>query len=401
MAFFSPEPLPWDATAAGPVSLEGALHQKMALRFTANLAIAPAGEGAPVRGQITAAYTASSGILDLGRSTLTLPSSRADFSGAFGRELRVHFETHDLNDVLPVLGLSAAATPVKLENGAAIFDGIVTGKLDDPHIAGHLGVTRFSYEGRILDSLDAGVALSPSRVEAQNATVTRGSLRSQFQGSAGLNQWKADDSSPISGSGTIRNASITDLQALIAPAVLPPATVPATTPAARPPALPSGTLSGNGQFGGTLGSPTVTGDIDVAKGSYYDEPFDRFTAHVSYAGQRVEVASGQISAGAKQVQLSAAFDHVPDHFDAGHLRFRVATNVLPLNEIRTMEKARPGVQGTVQLSASGEVDSSPAAAGQPGFRITDLHADLSGKGLQLGGQAIGDTHLLPAHKARC
>ena len=404
LAFFSPEPLPWDATASGPVSLEGALHQKMALGLSANLAIAPAGEGAPVHGQITAAYRAQSGILDLGRSTLTLPSSRADFSGAFGRELRVHFETRDLNDVLPVLGMSAAATPVKLENGAAIFDGTVTGKLDNPQIAGHLGVTRFSYSGRILDSLDAGVALSPSHVDVQNATVTRGPLRSQFQASAGLNQWKADDNSPISGSGTIRNARITDLRALVAPvapvapAVLPPVTTaappPAIVPTARPSALlPTGTVGGNAQVGGTVGSPTVTGDIDIAKGSYYEEPFDRFTAHVSYAGRRAEIASGQISADARQVQLTATFDHVAGHFDAGHLRFRVATNVMPLNQIRTLEKARPGVQGTVQLSASGEVDIAPPAAGQPGFRIADLHADISGKGLQLNGQAFGDTHL--------
>jgi translocation and assembly module TamB len=389
LAFFSPEPLPWNATASGPVGLEGALHQKMALRLTANLAIAPASEGPPVHGQVNAAYTASSGILDLGRSILTLPSSRADFSGAFGRELRVHFETRDLNDVLPVLGLNAAGVPVKLENGAATFDGTVVGKLDNPQIAGHLGVTHFSYEARMLDSLDANVALSPGRAEMQNATVTRGPLRSQFQASAGLNQWKADDNSPISGGGTIRNASIADLQALVAPPVL----TQATAPAARGPELPSGTLSGNAQFGGTVGSPTVTGDIDVAKGSYYEEPFDRFTAHVSYAGRRAEVASAQVSAGAKQVQLSATFDHAPDHFDAGHLRFGVATNAMPLHQIQTLVKARPGVQGTAQLSASGEVDISPAAAGQAGFRITDLHADLSGKGLRLEGQSFGDTHL--------
>jgi translocation and assembly module TamB len=383
-AFFSSEPLPWDAAAAGPVSLEGALGRKTELRVSGNLAVAPAGEGAPVHGQIAAAYTAANDTLDLGHSTLILPSSRADFSGVFGSALRVRFESRDLNDVLPVIGVSAADSPVKLENGAALFDGNVTGKLSNPQIAGHLAVSRFSYSGKILDSLDADVAVSPAHAQMQNATVARGAVRAQFQASLGLNQWKADDSSPITANGSIRNASITDLEALMGPA-------PATTPSA-PSSFPTGTLTGNAQVGGTVGSPTVTGDIDVAKGSFHEERFDRVTAHVSYAGRRAEVASGQITAGNKQVQLNATFDHVPDRFDAGRLRFRVATNVMPLNQIQTLNKARPGIQGTVQLSASGELDITQPAGG-PVFRIADLHADLSGKGLQLNGQPFGDTHL--------
>ncbi len=382
LAYFSPEPLPWDAAASGPVSLEGALHQKTALLLTADLAIGPAGTGAPVHGQITATYRASSEILDLGHSTLTLPSSQADFSGAYGRELRVHFETRDLNDVLPVLGLNAAATPVKLETGAAKFDGTVTGKLEDPQFAGHLGATGFSLLGRILDSVDGTVAVSANGAAMANATVSRGTLHAQFQGTVGLNQWKADDNSPISGSGTIRNAPIADLAALAEQG----GGIPANQ-------LPTGAVTTSAQVGGTVGSPTVSAEIEVAKGAYQDEPFDRFTAHFSYAGQRVEIASGEISAGTRQVQLSATFDRLAGRFDAGHLRFQLATNVMPLNQIRTLEKARPGLQGTVQLSAGGEVDIPPPAAGQPRFRITALHADLSGKGLQLTGQAFGDTHI--------
>ena len=88
----------------------------------------PAPGSAPVHGQITANYEARSEILDLGRSTLTLPSSRADFSGVYGRELRAHLETTDLNDLLPLLGQNANELPVKLQGGSAIFDGTVTGE---------------------------------------------------------------------------------------------------------------------------------------------------------------------------------------------------------------------------------------------------------------------------------
>ena len=58
----------------------------------------------PVTARSPPTTTRSSEILDLGRSTFTLPSSRADFSGVFGRELRAHLETTDLNDLLPLLG---------------------------------------------------------------------------------------------------------------------------------------------------------------------------------------------------------------------------------------------------------------------------------------------------------
>ena len=127
----------------------------------------------------------------------------------------MHAETRDLNDILPALGENAADFPVKLENGAAIFDGTVTGNLENPHFAGHLNVTRFSYERRIFDSLQADASASSASVEARNAALTQGTLRAQFQGSIGLSQWKIEESSSIAVSGTIRNADVTALAALL------------------------------------------------------------------------------------------------------------------------------------------------------------------------------------------
>src|SRR3954469_7230470 len=197
VALYSPEPLPWDGQGAGPVHLEGSLRRKSELRLTANLAVTPAGEGAPVHGQITASYDASSEILDLGRSTLTLPSSRADFSGAFGRVLRAHLETTDLNDLLPLLGQNANDLPVKLQGGSAVFDGTVTGKLEHPEFAGRVAANSFAVDGRPVDSLDGDVTASPENVHLQNATIARGALRARFDAQVALNDWKAVDSAQI------------------------------------------------------------------------------------------------------------------------------------------------------------------------------------------------------------
>jgi len=379
VAMYSAAPLPWDGSGSGTVQVEGSLRRKRDLRAAADLTIAPAPQGVPVHGHIMASYEARSGLLDLGRSTLTLPSSRADFSGGVqaGRELRVHAETRDLNDILPALGENAADFPVRLENGAAVFDGTVTGNLDSPHIAGHVNVTRFSYEGRIFDSLQADASASPTGAEARNATITQGTLRAQFQGSIGLAEWKIEDSSVIAGSGTLRNADIAALAA-----ALDVKDVPAT-----------GTLSGTAQVSGTVADPQASGDLEVAKGSFREEPFDRFAAHVNYSGRTVQVTSGQIASGAAEVRLAATFDHAPGRFDAGRLRFQVSTNAVPLEQVRTVQKLRPDVKGSVQVAANGDLDLAPAKDGKPGLHITDLHADIMARGLRLAEQALGDAHL--------
>ena len=123
-AMFYDQALPWDALVFGSVNLQGSLKRARDLRASGSLQLAPAPTGDPVHGEINVAYDASSGALDMGRSTVSLPHSRADFSGAINSELRVHLETTDLNDMLPVLGKSAADIPIKLSNGLILFDGI-------------------------------------------------------------------------------------------------------------------------------------------------------------------------------------------------------------------------------------------------------------------------------------
>jgi translocation and assembly module TamB len=381
VALYSAQPLPWDSLVSGQVNLEGSLLRPIELRVSTNLDLAPGIEGPPVHGQIAASYEARSRILDLGRSSVTLPSSHAVVSGAFGREMSVHLETRDLDDLLPALGQSAARLPVKLSSGGSVvFDGTVTGYLDDPRIAGRLRVTRFSYLAVGFDSLGADVTASPENLGLRNAALARGPARAQFQAAVGLNQWKTNDGSLIFGSGTLRDAPLTDLAAL-AGAQSTPVT---------------GTLNATAQLTGTIGKPLVNADIDLTQGAIRNEPFDRLTARVSYSGRTVGLAAGQLAAGAKQVQLSATFDHAPEGFDAGRLRFQVTSNAMPLEQIHTLQETRPGINGTVQVAADGDVELGPPRNGQQGFRISGLHADVSLRGLQWGGQPLGDVHLTAA-----
>ena len=119
----------------------------------------------------------------------------------------------------------------------------------------------------------------------------------------------------------------------------------------------------------------------------------QFTGHVNYSGWTVQLKSGRIAAGAAQVQLAATFDHAPGRFDAGRLRFHVSSNAVAVEQVRAVGKQWPDLKGSVQVEANGALDLAPAQGGKPGLRITDLHADVSARGLRFTGQPLGDAHL--------
>lgn len=376
-ALFIPDRLPWDALVFGPIRVEGSLRRSQELHAAVQATIAPAPAGDQVSGQINAVYDArGGGNLDLGRSTVNLPHTRADFSGSIGREMSVHLETTDLNDMLPALSKSASTIPVTLNHGSVIFDGSVTGNLAAPLIAGHVRATSFTYSHESLDSLEADVQASPDYLRLQNATAVRGPLRAQFQGSIGLSDWKTSDASPISAAASLSNAQAADLLSLAQVK-----NVPLT-----------GAITGSGSVSGTLGSISGQADITAVKGSYQSEPFDRFTAHATYSGDTLTVSNAQLVAGVKQATLNATYHHAPAHFDEGRINFRLSTNPSPVEQIHHFAEQRPDIKGTVQITASGDIELTPSA--KTPYRVNDLHADVTAKGVQFEGQPVGDAHLV-------
>ncbi len=373
VALYSAAPLPWDALAAGTVRAEGSLLRRRDFRAEAEILLAPAAASAPVHGRISATWDARTGILGLGRSTLALPSSRAEFSGSPGN-LRVRLETRDLNDLLPVLGQNAAALPVRLEGGDARFEGAITGALDRPQFAGHAAAGRFSLQGRAFDSFQADVAASPANLHLQNAVLIRGPLRAGFDAAVALDNWRAANASAIFGNAKIANAPLADLLALLG----------AQNFAAR------GSLTAAATFSGTLGSPLAGADLTVVQGSYAGEPFDRFSGRVAYAADTVTLQGGSVTAGARQLTLAASFRHAPGRFDVGRLHWQADSNVMPVEQIQTLAKLLPGLTGTIQVRAAGDINLTPAP------RVAALNAEISAGALQLGGRPLGDARLSAA-----
>jgi translocation and assembly module TamB len=368
VGLYSPEPLPWDGLASGPVRIEGTFKDKRSVRATGTLAIEPADGSAPVHGQLNAKFDGDQETVNVGSSTLTLPSSHADFLGVYGKLMRVHLESTDLNDLLPILGQNANDLPVKLQHGSASFDGTVTGQLAAPRFDGRLVAKSFTVVGQPLDWLDAEVTASPETAQLRNATAARGTLRTRFDLQAALHDWKLPDESMVFGNARVENAPLPELLV-----------------EAGAPELPAtGIVTGSTQLTGTFGRPIFKGDFAVVKGALRGEPFDRLAATYVYANDGLEIAGGRITAGPKQVELTGTYRHPPGRLDTGRLVFRASTNVMPLESIATLQEARPGAKGSVQVSANGEVDIGSTV------RIASLHADVNGRGLALAGQALGD-----------
>jgi len=377
VALYSHAPLPWDGEVSGKLEGEGSLLRKQELRADIQLAIAPAAVGAPVHGTVAARYDAADGVLDLGHSLIVLPASRAEFSGALGRELRVHAETRDLSDILPALGESPAEFPAKLASGLARFDGVVRGNLSSPQVSGHAALGGFSWKGQRFDSLTADVAASPNNLSAHQLTLAHGSSRAQGEIAVSLSDWKTTGASTVFGNLAVHSMPLSDAARLLEIGRLPLA----------------GTLDATAQLTGTIDDLQVHADLVLANGRLRDEPFDRLSGRLVYTANSIEFDDGQLTAGAKLVKLSGTYRHPAEAWDTGTARFALTTNAMPLEQIQTIAAARSGVKGVVRSSVLGQVEVTRRRAGELPFRIQDLHLDCEVAGLVMGEQRFGDIHL--------
>ena len=212
MRVYNGQSVPWDAAASGPVQLSVAFGDSRTLRVAGRMAVSPAGTGAPVHGSIDGNYDAAGETLDLGNSWLALPSTRLDFSGVLGRQLRVRADSRDLDEVLPAFDIQAL--PVKLQSGEVVFDGSIAGPLDAPRITGHGNATNVVWSGRTFQALSGEIDLSSAGLSVRNGSVRLDALHGQGAGSLGMRDWKVEDASPVSFAGSIRNAPAADLMAI-------------------------------------------------------------------------------------------------------------------------------------------------------------------------------------------
>ncbi len=367
------QPLPYDATVAGPIEANGNLKAPGAKLNVANakLVITPGRRGIPVSGRINAEYNGATNNINLANSYIALPNTRLNLSGSLNNRLNLELTSRNLSELLAAAGPNPPE--IKLEGGQARFIGYVTGGLSAPHITGHLAMSLFSVQGRRFDSLALDVAAASNRASVSNGVLQRGPMQAAFTASAGLVNWSPKPNQPLAANASIRNGDLADVMVL----------------AGQPPAGYAGALSLDANIAGTIGNPTGAADILVLNGKAKDEPFDRIQAKVNLADQLITIPGATITAGPSQVSLTAEFQHPRDSMTTGRLHAHVQSNQVNLEQVRTLQSERPNTGGVLALNA----DVTGTLAQDSEFQLTTITADASARGLRFEGQNYGDATL--------
>src|SRR5581483_11443491 len=181
----------------------------------------------PLSGRARGAYRAASGELEISELSLNTRATqvRADGSLASNAALRIGITTTDLFEWKPVLELLGHPEhiPVVL-HGKAIFNGVASGKLDNPSLGGNLQAQDFDSvvpatersPKRFIhwDSLTTDVQLSRQAVSARNGTLHHGETQIRFDVTANLDRGEFSPSSPFNARVTMRNADASEILAL-------------------------------------------------------------------------------------------------------------------------------------------------------------------------------------------
>ena len=346
--------LPYDGRIAGSIAVQFDTHHVAA---GAHLRIVPTGRGIPMSGRIDARYDGASDDIAVQESYLALPHSRLTLSGSIGKRLKVLLTTHDLSDFVQ-------GVPVVLDSDAR-FEGVVTGSLSSPRIAGRVTVNRFIAEGRAFSGLSAELAAASNNASVKDGMLTRGPMKAGFTADVGLRNWSATPRSPIQANVSITDADLADALAL----------------AGEPLTGYSGGLTATAQVGGTVGNPQGNVNLQVGQGTLDGQPFDRIQAQVNMTDRLVTIPAAYIVSGASRVDLTGEFRHPRESFTTGTVHAHLQSNQVNLAQ-------RANLGGTLQVNAdvNGELGSGE-------FRLTSLNGEGSGHDLRWEGVKYGDVSL--------
>ncbi|HXJ41833.1 MAG TPA: hypothetical protein VNH18_21325, partial [Bryobacteraceae bacterium] len=148
-----------------------------------------------------------------------------------------------------------------------------------------------------------------------------------------------------------------------------------------------GRLSGAAHFAGTMKNPQGNVELDLANAVLHDEPLEHVRVRATYLARSIDISQFEIVSGPSRIDLAARYDHPAGNLNAGNLHFRVSSNRIDFARARNLQEIRPGLGGTVKITAQGEATVSEA---EPRIRLHDLNASLDGTGISVQGKNFGD-----------
>jgi translocation and assembly module TamB len=367
----------YGGAVSGPIEVAASLGKGARdLRAGGRVNITPTSDGVPVSGFVEVAYDQRRGSVQLGKSAVKLPSSDLSVTGTLGDSLQVRLETRDLKDLMPAIAMAADNPPESLPlkllgGGSAVFEGVISGPIQDARAAGNLTLTNFGVRDQRLDRLTATVDATKSGAKISSFALGQDTLRLAGSAQIGLENWRLVDSSAISADVKLENAR---LAKLIADAGQK---------------LPiEGMLSASAKVSGSAGNPEAVLNLSVDKPRLYGEPFDRIRAEVRYQGVGVEVINGVAEVGKSRVFLAGSYRHPENDWKNGQLRFEMTTRDFTLQQVENINKLQTGLTGQLAIKAAGTIN---VRNGDPLPELLDAGVvvhDLAFQGRELGNLSI-------------
>jgi len=397
--------LGFDARVNGPATATWSNGDIRTIAVSSTLALSPseqtpAGE-APASGAIDATYTQRNGGVDLRTLELHLPSSDVIAHGALGAypvssasALTLDIRSHNLSEfdaVLRSIGLirngksGTSALPVSLA-GQADFQGMWTGSLIKPHIAGALKATQMAVEmpsaagisGRSqwvhLDSANVEGSYSPAQIAIEHALLLHGNSRLALSGTLdaspgsglpttapghfrGSLQPTYDENSVLHAHADGTNLDVADFQ-----------------PFVGQPLPVTGAFNAQIEASGPIRDLAASGSLQMDRGVVYGEPVASLRVEGSLAHNVLEVSSAHVAEAGGDLFASGSYD-----FNARIFALDAHELGIDISQIGWISRRNLEIAGKLSLSVSGSGSLDDPR----------LNATATANALTLGGQHFG------------
>jgi translocation and assembly module TamB len=301
-------PGPLAARVSGTVSARGRLDALV--EGAANLRLEAAAGDVPVAGTLEAAYR--NGNILVRRSALTFGESHLQLSGELRGGLAIRLRSSDLGELVPALRLLAddipEQLPVSLDGQPAELIGTLHGSTDDPQFSGRLTAARLRIAGQTFSRVSASGDVSADSLSVRRGAADYQGARVAFTARVGLDRWRPAEDSRVEAAGDFEGFD------LAAAAQLPDIHLAV-----------SGTARGSVAVKGTVARPSISGEIQAARGAIAGEAFDRASGKFAaepggVAVPEVEVvrAAGRISGAGSWTPAAARFSVTARDWDVSH-----------------------------------------------------------------------------------
>jgi translocation and assembly module TamB len=360
----------------------------------------PSANQLPVTATVRARYNPKAQVMDFSVLTMTTPHSHLSATGTLGSTsaaLHVVMNTTSLTEFQPLLAAMGSATPPVELAGGASFNGTLSGRLNDPQIAGHVEASDFTYiytptmrgpapptqapakkkslfhfastpqpsppqpmaqPRRIhIDQFSGDVQYSSTGIAVHHGILREGSARLDVDGSATLQKGSFTENLPFQVQAAIRDADVAELQraaGLNYPVI--------------------GTLNFTVQAAGTEANPHGAGHFSLLAAQAYGRPVKSLTANLAFANHEAQLDDIQMQAMRGKLAGSAAYN-----FGNKQVRFDLTGENIDLANVPELQMPHVQVGGVGKFTAKGS-----GAIEQP---LINAHVQVSG--LVLNGDRLG------------